>query len=84
MEANYNDVVPRRDFVALEAKANGYLERIKEFQGTYDTQQREIEQLHAQNEYEPRPLVSNFLIGTFSRLEIFAMKFNDCNANAMS
>lgn len=50
MEANYNDVVPRRDFVALEAKANGYLERIKEFQGTYDAQQREIEQLQNQNE----------------------------------
>ena len=50
MEANYNDVVPRRDFVALDTKANGYLERIKELQGTYDNQQREIDQLQVQNE----------------------------------
>jgi hypothetical protein len=50
MEANYNDVVPRRDFVALEAKSNGYLERIKEFQDINDNQTRAIEHLHAQNE----------------------------------
>lgn len=50
MEANYNDVVPRRDFIALEGKVNAYLERIKEFQANSDTQAREIEQLHAHNE----------------------------------
>jgi hypothetical protein len=50
MEANYNDVVPRRDFVALEAKSNGYLERIKECQDVNDNQAREIEHLRTQNE----------------------------------
>ena len=50
MEANYNDVVPRRDFVALEAKSNTYLERIKELQDVNDNQTREIEQLRTQNE----------------------------------
>lgn len=50
MEANYNEVVPRRDFVALEAKSNAYLERIKEFQTINDNQAHEIEQAHAQNE----------------------------------
>lgn len=50
MEANYNDVVPRRDFVALEAKSNTYLERIKEFQDINDNQTREIEQMRIQNE----------------------------------
>jgi hypothetical protein len=50
MEANYNDVVPRRDFVALEAKSNGYLERIKECQDANDNQAREIEHLRTQNE----------------------------------
>ena len=50
MEANYNDVVPRRDFVILEAKSNGYLERIKELQDTYDNQSKDIEQLRIQNE----------------------------------
>jgi hypothetical protein len=50
MEANYNDVIPRRDFVALEAKSNTYLERIKEFQDVNDNQTREIEHLRTQNE----------------------------------
>jgi hypothetical protein len=50
MEANYNDVVPRRDFVALEAKSAGYVEKIKEFQDISDNQLREIEQLRTQNE----------------------------------
>jgi len=64
MEANYNDVVPRRDFVQLEAKSNGYLERIKELQGTHESQAREIEQLHTQNEYKRfdfEILISNFI-----------------------
>ena len=50
MEANYNDVVPRRDFVALEAKSNSFMERIKEFQDTNDNQTREIEQLRTLSE----------------------------------
>ena len=50
MEANYNDVVPRRDFVALEAKSNTYLERIKELQDINDSQSQSIEQLRTQNE----------------------------------
>jgi hypothetical protein len=50
MEANYNDVVPRRDFVALEAKSNGYVEKIKECQDLNDSHAREIEQLRTQNE----------------------------------
>jgi hypothetical protein len=50
MEANYNDVVPRRDFVALEIKSNEYIERIKEFQDINDNQTREIEQLRTQTE----------------------------------
>jgi hypothetical protein len=50
MEANYNDVVPRRDFVALEAKSNGYLEKMKEFQDAHENQSREIEHLRTQNE----------------------------------
>ncbi|CAF1536591.1 unnamed protein product [Adineta ricciae] len=50
MEANYNDVVPRRDFVTLEAKSNEYLERIKEFQELIDNQTRDIEQLRTQND----------------------------------
>jgi len=50
MEANYNDVVPRRDFIALEAKSNGYLEKIKEFQEISDHQTRDIEHLRIQNE----------------------------------
>lgn len=50
MEANYNDVVPRRDFVALEAKSNSFMERIKEFQDTNDNQVREIEQLRTLSE----------------------------------
>ena len=50
MEANYNDVVPRRDFVALEAKSTEYVERIKELQVVTENQTREIEQLHTQTE----------------------------------
>ncbi|CAF1133761.1 unnamed protein product [Rotaria sordida] len=50
MEANYNDVVPRRDFVALEAKSNECLERIKELQTINDNQSQAIEQLRTQNE----------------------------------
>ncbi|UJR36354.1 hypothetical protein I4U23_029080 [Adineta vaga] len=50
MEANYNDVVPRRDFIALELKSNEYLERIKEFQELIDSQTRDIEYLRTQNE----------------------------------
>lgn len=50
MEANYNDVIPRRDFVALEAKSNEYLERIKELQAAIDTQSQEIDQFRTQNE----------------------------------
>jgi hypothetical protein len=50
MEANYNDVVPRRDFVALEAKSNAYQEKIKEFQDINDNQTRDIEHLRTQNE----------------------------------
>ena len=50
MEANYNDVVPRRDFIALEAKSNGYIERTKELQDVNDNQTREIEQLRTHNE----------------------------------
>ena len=50
MEANYNDVVPRRDFVALEAKSNTLSERIKEFQDINDNQTREIEQLRTLSE----------------------------------
>lgn len=50
MEANYNDVVPRRDFVALESKSNEFNERIKELQATHEQQMREIEQLRSQTE----------------------------------
>ena len=50
MEANYNDVVPRRDFVALENKSNAILERTKELQAAHDQQIREIEQLRSQTE----------------------------------
>ena len=50
MEANYNDVVPRRDFVALEVKSNTLSERIKEFQDINDNQTREIEQLRTLSE----------------------------------
>ncbi|CAF3399761.1 unnamed protein product [Rotaria sp. Silwood1] len=50
MEANYNDVIPRRDFVALEAKSNEYLERIKELQTTNENQSQAIEQIRTQNE----------------------------------
>ncbi|CAF3214446.1 unnamed protein product [Rotaria socialis] len=50
MEANYNDVVPRRDFVALEAKSGECLQRIKELQIVNDNQSQEIEQLRTQNE----------------------------------
>ena len=50
MEANYNDVVPRRDFMALEVKSNQHVERIKELQSINDNQAREIEHIHTQNE----------------------------------
>ncbi|CAF2385844.1 unnamed protein product [Rotaria sp. Silwood2] len=50
MEANYNDVVPRRDFIALEAKSNEHLERIKELQTTNDNQSQAIEHFRTQNE----------------------------------
>jgi len=50
MEANYNDVVPRRDFVLLETKSNELLERIKELQDINDNQSRDIEHIRTQNE----------------------------------
>ena len=50
MEANYNDVVPRRDFVALESKSNEFLERIRELQTAHEQQIREIVQLRSQTE----------------------------------
>ncbi|CAF3703702.1 unnamed protein product [Adineta steineri] len=50
MEANYNDVVPRRDFVELEVKSNEFVEQIKALQEMIDNQTRELEQMRTQNE----------------------------------
>ncbi|CAF0871044.1 unnamed protein product [Didymodactylos carnosus] len=50
MEADYNDVVPRRDFLALEVKSKDFLERIKELQERNENCVKELDILKTQNE----------------------------------
>lgn len=50
MEANYNEVVPRRDFIELENKFKFLSEHVKQLQTVNENQTKELEQVNGQNE----------------------------------